>query len=109
MQVGRGLVQFGVGLAWDFPFLPFCLEGLVELCAQGFEGLLPFFPDDIDLRVVSDGTGCDAGATPHDKAVADVASRGAVFGKRAGEVGFFFQAFGAVCQQVVWIAGTHEA
>ena len=59
-------------LARDFPFLPGFLEGLVQLLAQRFEGLLPFVLDDINLGVVGDGFEGDVRDALIDEAVAEV-------------------------------------
>ena len=77
--------------------------------AQGFQLLLELVPDDVDLGVVGDGLQRDVRHALIDKALADVAACGLAGWRGAGDFGFLDLAVAAVGEQVVGIAGAHDA
>ena len=116
VEFSGGIRPFGVGVAGDFPLLPCRRGGFqtrpysgVQLFAQRFQLRLPLVPDDVDLGVVGDGFQGDVRHALVDEAVAEVAARGLAGGRGAGDCGFLDLAVATVGEQVVGIAGAHDA
>ena len=97
------------GMAGDLPLLPARVHRLVELPAQGFQHLLVLLPNHVDLGVVGDRLQGDVRDPFVDEAVADVAVGGRFGRGLAGELGFLPLPFRAVREEVVGIAGAHDA
>ena len=108
-SLGRGFRPRVAGVSGNLPLSPVPVEQGVQGFAQRLQGLLPAFPDGVDLRVAGNGLERDVRHTLVDEAVSDVAMRGG-FGRRdPGECGLLSLALGAVGQQVPRIAGAHDA
>jgi hypothetical protein len=87
---------FVVRFAGDFPFFPGAIKGGVELGAEGFECVLPLFPDDIDFSVVGNGFEGDMGDTFVDEAEADISVGGRVGNGFDCNLGFLELAVGGI-------------
>ena len=99
-----------VRLPRNFPFFPGLAQESVELAAQPVQVGLPALVDDVDFGVVGDGLEGDVGHALVDEALADVAA-GLVQGSAFWPVrsASLPDAFGRVGQEVVGVAGGHEA
>ena len=76
---------------------------------SGFQPPLEVLPDDVDLDVVGDGAQGDVRHALVDEALADVAVAGGFGGGLTLDLGLFQLAGAAVGEQVVGIAGAHDA
>ena len=103
------LWPIGFRVARNLPLFPLLLEGLVELLAQGFQRGLVVVENDVDLGVVGDGLQCDVRYALIDEALADRALRRALGTCLARQFGLLLPSLGRIRQQVVRIAGAHDA
>ena len=98
-----------VGGAGDFPFLVRCAERGVQFPAQRLQPFLELLPNDIDFGIVGDGLERDVGDALVDEALANVVVGGHFRVGLAGNLGFLGLAVAAVGEQIVGIAGAHDA
>ena len=96
-------------LAGNLPFFIGAVERGVQLRPQRLQGFLELLPDHVDLGVVGDGLQGDVGDALVHEALADVVVRGRFRGGLAGNPGFLDLAVAAVGEQVVGVAGPHDA
>ncbi len=99
---------FGIGLAWDLPLFPRFAERPVERDSQGFQGLLPSLPNDVDFGVVSNGLQSNVRNALVYEAVADVAARRRSLGRSAYDLGFLALALWTVGEKIIWITRSHQ-
>jgi hypothetical protein len=100
---------FRVRLDGDLPLLPLLVERRVELFAERLKGLLPLLPNDVDLGVVRDRLQRDVRDALVDEAVADVVPHRLARRKRVSHLPFLNLAFPRIGQEVVRVAGAHDA
>ena len=110
VEVSLGLGRPGVfGRAGDLPFLPSLFHCGVQTLAQGLQGRLPLVPDDVDLGVVGDGLERDMRHPLVDEAMADAVADRLGRGRGAGDLGLLELTLAGVGEQVIGIAGAHDA
>ena len=87
-------------LARNLPLLPRAVKGVVQRLAEGFQGLLPSFPDHVDLGVVRDRLEGDVRHALVDEALADVAARRGLVRGPTGDFGLLHLALRAIGEEV---------
>ena len=97
-----------IGFPGDLPFLPLPQDP-VQLGADGFHIPLVFLVDDVDLGVVGDVAQGDVGHALVHETLADVAVGGHLRRVAAGQLGLLDLPVPAVRQDVVGVAGAHDA
>ena len=103
------VVHSSSAVARDLPFLPGLAECRVQIVAEGLESFLVPLPDDVDLGIVGDLLQGDVGDSLVDESLTDATVGGLVGRDPARDLGFLLLAFAAVGEEVVGVAGAHDA
>ena len=107
---GSGFLGPGrVGFPGNLPLLPGRAQGAVQFLPQGFQFLLRRLPDDVNFGVVGDGAQGDVGHPLVNEPLAHVAVGGHIRRGAAGDFSLLLLPLLAVGQEVVGVAGAHDA
>ena len=109
VQFMRFLCPRLVGIAWDLPFLPLHLQRPVQRLPEWLQLFLVLLPNDVDLGIVGYVPQGDVGHPLVDEPLPHVAVGGHLRRGAAGQLGLLELPVLAVGEDVVGIAGAHDA